>query len=87
VKEDNKWEKEDEKFTKMRKLIKKAVDKNIRLLPEFKKRYPDCGEITSKYSDMYDLLVIETMGGLGESDYEKENKIIKNITREIFVNK
>jgi hypothetical protein len=87
VKEDNKWEKEDEKFTKMRKLVRKAVDKNIRLLPEFKKKYPDCGEITSKYSDQYDLLVIETMGGFGDNNSEKEKKIIKNIAREVFVNK
>jgi hypothetical protein len=87
VKEDNKWEKEDENFTKMRKLVRKAVDKNIRLLPEFKKKYPDCEEITSKYSDKYDLLVIETMGGFGDNNSEKEKKIIKNIAREVFINK
>jgi hypothetical protein len=87
VKEDNKWHKEDENCTKTRKIIKKAADKNTRMIPEFKKRHPDCGEITSKYSDKYDLLIIETMGGFGESDYEKETKILKNITREVVINK
>jgi hypothetical protein len=87
VKEDNKWEKEDENYTKTRKLIKKAADKNIRLLPEFKKKYPDCVKSSSKYSDIYDLLIIETMGGSGDNDFEKETKILKNITKEVVINK
>jgi hypothetical protein len=87
VKEDNKWEKEDENYTKTRKLIKKTADKNTRLIPEFKKRYPDCGKSSSKYSDKYDLLIIETMGGSGDNDFEKETKILKNIAREVFINK
>jgi lipoic acid synthetase len=50
---------------------------SLKLLPEFKKRHPDCGTSTSKYSDKYDILVIETMGGLGDNDYEKETKILR----------
>jgi hypothetical protein len=87
VKEDNKWEKEDENYTKTRKLIKKTADKNMRLLPEFKKKYPDYVISSSKYSDMYDLLIIETMGGSGDNDFEKETKILKNIAREVFIDK
>jgi len=87
VKEDNIWQKEDENYTKTRKLIKKTTNKNMLLIQEFKKRYPDCGTSTSKYSDKYDILVIETMGGLGDNDFEKETKILKNIAREVFINK
>jgi len=87
VKEDNKWEKEDENYTKTRKLIKKTADKNMRLLPEFREKYPDYTKSSSKYSDMYDLLIIETMGGSGDNDLEKETKILKNIAREVFVDK
>ena len=87
VKEDNKWEKEDEHYTKTRKLIKKTTNKNMLLIPEFKKRYPDCGTSTSKYSDKYDILVIETMGGSGDNDFEKETKILKNIVKEVVINK
>jgi hypothetical protein len=87
VKEDNKWEKEDDNYTKTRKLIKKTADKNMRMIPEFKKKYPDCGKSSSKYSDKYDLLIIETMGGSGDNDFEKETKILKNIVKEVFINK
>jgi hypothetical protein len=87
VKEDNVWQKEDENYTKTRKLIKKTTNKNMLLIPEFKRRYPDCGTSTSKYSDKYDILVIETMGGSGDNDFEKETKILKNIAREVVINK
>jgi len=87
VKEDNVWEKEDVNYSKTRKLIKKTSNKNMFLIQEFKKRHPDCGTSTSKYSDKYDLLVIETMGGLGDNDYEKETKILKNIVKEVIVKK
>jgi hypothetical protein len=32
-------------------------------------------------------LVIETLGGRGDNDYEKETKILKNITKEVTINK
>jgi hypothetical protein len=87
VKDENKWEKEDDKYLKIRKLIKKAAYKNTRMIYKFKEKYPDYNKSESPNSDRYDLLVIETMGGRGDNDYEKETKILKNIAKEIFINK
>ena len=87
IKDDNKWEKEDEDKNKMRKVIKKIAYKNQRLLPEFKKEHPDCGKYHSKYSDQYNKLVVESMGGSGNNDLEKEDKIIKKIAKEVTINK
>ena len=87
IKDDNKWEKEDEDNNKMRKVIKKIAYKNQRLLPEFKKEHPDCGKYHSKYSDQYNKLVVESMGGSGNNDLEKEDKIIKKISKEVTINK
>jgi hypothetical protein len=81
VKDEDKWEKEDEQKKKMRKVIKKVADKNARLLPEFKKVYPDCKKASSQFSDQYNKIIIEAMGGSGDNDCEKENKIIKNISK------
>jgi hypothetical protein len=33
------------------------------------------------------LVLIEVMGGKGDNDLEKENKIIKNIAKEVTVDK
>ena len=81
VKDENKWEKEDEDKNKIRKVIKKVMIKNQRLLPEYKEKYPDYNKASSKISDQYNTIIIESMGGRGDNDYEKENKIIKNITK------
>jgi hypothetical protein len=87
VKDEDKWEKENENKQKMRKVIKHITHKNSKLLKEFQAKYPDCGKSDSKYSDQYNKLVIEAMGGKGDNDFEKEDKIIKNIAKEVVINK
>ena len=82
VKDENKWEKDDEK-NKIKKAIKRVANKNIRLLPSFKEKYPDCNSSTSKHSDKYNKIIVESM----DTDGENENKIIKKITKEIMVEK
>jgi len=85
IKDDNTWEKEDEEKNKMRKVIKKVANKNIRLLQKFKEVHPDCGKSDSKYSDQYNKIIVESMGGPGDNDREKENKIIKNISKNVHL--
>jgi hypothetical protein len=87
VKDDNKWEKEDDNKTKLRKAIKRVANKNIRLLPQFREKNPEYKNSASKVSDKYDKMVIEIMGGTGNNDIEKEDKIIHNISKNIVVEK
>ena len=87
VKDENKWEKDSVEKNKMRKAIKRVVFKNQRLLPKFKDAHPGCSFSESQYSDQYSKLVIEAMGGIGNDETEKENQIIKNIAREVVIDK
>jgi hypothetical protein len=86
IKDEDKWEKDEEK-TKMHKIVKKVADKNARLLPEFKKVHPDYNKAASKTSDQYNKIIIESMGGAGDDDYEKEEKIIKKVSKEVTIEK
>ena len=86
IKDENKWEK-DEENKKMHKLVKKVADKNARLLPKFKEKYPDYNKSSSKVSDQFNKIIIESMGGAGDNDYEKEEKIIKKVSKEITLEK
>jgi len=86
IKDDNKWEKDEERKM-MHKMIKKVADKNARLLPKFTEKYPDYKNYYSKTSDIYSKIIVESMGGSGDNDYEKEEKIIKNIAKNIVVDK
>jgi hypothetical protein len=87
IKDEDKWEKEDDNKTTMRKVIKKVANKNIKLLPQFREKNPEYGNSSSIISDKYDKMVIEVMGGLGNDDLEKEDKIIHNISKNSIVEK
>ena len=80
IKDEDKWEKENEEKKKIRKAIKKVASKNIMLLQKFKDAHPDCSKSASKFSDQYNKIIIESMGGSGDNDIEKEDRIIKNIS-------
>jgi hypothetical protein len=87
IKDENKWEKENEDKTKIRKAIKHIAHKNTKLIPVFREMHPDCGKSISKYCDQFNKIVIEAMGGHGDNDTEKENKIIANISKHVTIDK
>jgi len=87
IKDENKWDKEDEEKNKLRKAIKRVVSKNQRLLPVFKEAHPDCIKSTSPFSDKYNKMILESMGGSGDNDVEKEDKIIKKISSVTTIDK
>ena len=87
IKDENKWEKEDEEKKKIKTVIKKVANKNIKLLQKFKEEHPDCGKSTSKFSDQYNKIIIEAMGGSGNNDLEKEEKIIQKISKNVIIDK
>ena len=87
VKDANVWEKEDPENKKIKKAIKYISHKNICAIPEWKAKYPDCIYSDSKKSDQYNHIVIEAMGGPGDNDVEKADKIVKKIAKEVTIDK
>jgi hypothetical protein len=77
VKDQGEWTKEDDNKSTLKKVINKVADKNIRLLPQFREKYPEYNNSASKMSDKYEKMVIEVM----ETDNDKKAKIIKNISK------
>ena len=86
IKDEDTWEKDEER-KKMHKLVRKVADKNARMLPRFKEAHPDCLKSSSRYSDQYNKIIMEAMGGRGDDDFEKEEKIIKRVSKEVIVDK
>jgi hypothetical protein len=87
VKDENVWEKEDSENKKIKKAIKYISHKNICAIPEWKAKYPDCIYSDSKKSNQYNHIVIEAMGGPGDNDAEKADKIVKKIAKEVTIDK
>lgn len=68
----------------MRKVIKKVAYKNQNLLSKYRLEHPGCNYSESKYADQYSKLVIEAMR---DDDTEKQDKIIRNIAKEVVIDK
>ena len=87
VKDKNVWEKEDPDNKKIKNAIKYISHKNICAIPEWKAKYPDCIYSDSLKSDQYNHIVLEAMGGSGDNDAEKADKIVKKIAKVVTIDK
>jgi len=87
VKDKNVWEKEGPDNNKIKKAIKYISHKNICALPEWKAKYPDCIYSDSNKSDQYNHIILEAMGGSGDNDAEKADKIVKKIAKVVTIDK
>jgi len=87
VKDDNKWEKENENKDKMKMALKYIVHKNAIMLNVFKAKYPDCIKSYSNRCDQYNKLVIEVLGGKGDNEIQNNEKILKRIAKEMTIDR
>jgi hypothetical protein len=88
VKDEDIWKKDNDNDRKcVKKAIKRIAYKNCKLIPEFREKHPDCNKSDSRYSDQYNKMIVEAMGGTGDNNDEKEDKIIKNISKEVQIKK
>ena len=83
----NTWVKDEDK-----KLMKKAIlsieHKNIQLIPEYAKAYPEVNDSTNKRSDEYDKMMYNAMGEYKDEDNERNyNKITHNVAKVTVIDK
>jgi len=87
VKDNNEWQKETSEKPKLRKALKLLAHKNIKMLPVYREKYPDCQEWDSKKCNEYNKIVSEAMGGEFNDDEISFGKVIKNVVKEISIDK
>jgi hypothetical protein len=88
LRDDDTWEKDNEKREKLKKAINRLADKNIQQIPIWMKENPDAMEYDSKKQDEYFKIIGESMGGKTDEETERNmNKIIKNIAKEVVIEK
>jgi hypothetical protein len=83
VKDENKWEREEEDKKKLKKMIKSVAYKNEKLMKVYKETYPDYDDPDSHRSDQYSKTVIEAM----DCKEQSREKIIKNISKVTTINR
>jgi hypothetical protein len=88
VKDKDAWEKENDQNAKIRMAIKHVATKNIKQIPDWIDENPKSADTESKKHMEYLYIVKESMGGkTKEQDEVFENKIIKNIAKEVMIEK
>ena len=88
IKDDNEWHKEDINKTILTKAIKQVANKNIKQITEWQKLHPNYNDPSSKQSDKYMKIVLNSMSGSTKEESDKNyDKIIKNIIKETAIDK
>jgi hypothetical protein len=86
VKDQNKWEKEEPSYARLRKAIKYISKKNSDLLGQWSEAHPASKNITSQTNTDYMQMIMQAMGGRGEI-IDNENKIIRKIAKTVLIEK
>jgi hypothetical protein len=88
IKNNDEWTKEDPDKSNITKAIKSVSNKNIKQIFEWQKKYPSYKDPESKQNDKYLEMICNAMGGSTDEEQSKNlNKIIRNITKEVIIDK
>ena len=83
IKDEDKWEKEDEEMKRLRKIILRISNKSMKLLPKYREKFPDYDDAKSIRSDELCKIIIEAV----TCDSAKDEKIIRNISKATMISK
>ena len=88
VKDKDAWEKENNENIKIKRAIKEVEHKNIKQLPQWREENPTSDDTDTKKHMEYQNILLEAMGGSTmENDDKKREKIIRNIAKEVIIDK
>lgn len=88
IKDKNVWEKEDDEKKRLVNAIKIIGNKNIKQIPEWQKLNPEYRDPESKQNDKYMNMLLNVMsGGTEEEQQSNMNKIIRNVVKEVVIDK
>ena len=80
IREKDNWEKESDR-RKIQDMINTVANRNIQLIPEWKKAHPGCNDSASIISDQYNRIIL---GALDNTE-DNNHKIIKKIAKEVKI--
>ena len=84
VKDEDKWEKENENNHKVLKAIEDIANKNSKMVKEWKIKNPECASSKSHKADVYSHIMIEAVCSNNDAN---NNKILKKIAKEVTIDK
>jgi len=87
IKDKDEWSKDTDELTKLRKILNRITMNNYRTVPNWKTAHPDCEIMeTRNYEFCYKMMRL-ILGDVEDAQMKLDNKIIKTMSRELYVNK
>jgi hypothetical protein len=87
IKDQDKWEKDDNEMKRMKELVRYVRDKNISIISTWRDLYPECVRSDSKKTTQFNNICMESFGGEKGTKKEKEEKIISKIAKSVVIDK
>jgi len=88
IKNNNEWIKETEDKTTIKNAIKQVANKNIKQIKQWQEKHPQYNDPDSKQNDRYMKIVYNSMSGSTEEEQKNNlNKIIRNVAKEVIIDK
>ena len=88
VKDNDKWEKEEDDKPLFRKAVKRTANKNFKQIRAWEQQHPDYTDTDTRASDEHVALCQKLMGGMTADESEKlENSIMKNVLKNVTIDK
>lgn len=87
IRDENAWNKDDGDKAKLKKMITSVANKNYRKIPEWREKNPECKEPENEQYDFCIKMMRNSLGELGDEQTKLEEKIIKNIAKQVAINK
>ncbi len=88
IKNDDQWTKEDDAKPILKKAIKQVAFENIKLISDWRNKYPGCMDSESRKNDLYLKIVGNAMSGLTtEEQISNIDKIVSRVAKEAVINR
>ena len=84
VKDEDKWEKENEDNHKVLKAIEDIANKNSKMVKEWKQKNPECASNKSHKADVYSHIMIQAVCSNNDAN---NTKVLKKIAKEVTIDK
>ena len=87
IKDDTGWSKDTDELTKLRKILSRISMNNYRTVPIWRNANPDCEVMETRTYDFCYKMMRAILGDVEEEQIKLDNKIIKTMAKELFVQK
>src|SRR6056300_261447 len=87
IKDNNEWKKDTPENTKLHKMIDYVAKQNYAKMPLWRQRNPECLDSDHPKYDFCIKMMRNMLGDVGAEQVRLDNKVIKNLSKHIFVDK